>query len=94
MQEAADAPAPQLSDAPSRSNDDSPPLRVALPPQESGAAAAMALTADSASPLNIAWRRVLRELSSLPRAIAIMATIAGLSGLGTIIPQNKVQTCM
>lgn len=42
-----------------------------------------------ASFLNVAWRRVLRELSSLPRAIALMALIAGLSGLGTIIPQNK-----
>jgi hypothetical protein len=40
--------------------------------------------------LTVAWRRLLRELSSLPRAIAIMAAIATLSGLGTIIPQNKV----
>lgn len=39
--------------------------------------------------MRVAWRRLLRELSSLPRAIAIMATIATLSGLGTIIPQNK-----
>ena len=42
-----------------------------------------------ASPLRIAWRRVLRELSSLPRAIGLMALIAALSGLGTIVPQNK-----
>ncbi|GBF94854.1 hypothetical protein Rsub_08026 [Raphidocelis subcapitata] len=42
-----------------------------------------------ASPLRVAWRRLLRELSSLPRAIALMASIATLSGLGTIIPQNK-----
>jgi cytochrome c biogenesis protein len=41
----------------------------------------------------VAWRRLLRELSSLPRAISIMATIAILSGLGTIIPQNKARPC-
>ncbi|GFR47507.1 hypothetical protein Agub_g9236 [Astrephomene gubernaculifera] len=39
--------------------------------------------------VKVTWRRLLKELSSLPRAIAIMALIAGLSGLGTIIPQNK-----
>ena len=41
--------------------------------------------------LKIAWRRLLKEVASLPLAIALMATIAGLSGLGTLIPQNKVQ---
>eukprot|EP00775_Hariotina_reticulata_P001288 gene1288-1629_t len=35
------------------------------------------------------WRRVVRELSSLPRAIGIMAIITALSGLGTVVPQNK-----
>ena len=40
--------------------------------------------------LKIAWRRLLKEVASLPLAIALMATIAGLSGLGTLIPQNKV----
>lgn len=42
-----------------------------------------------AGPLRIAWRRVLKELSSLPRAIGLMAAIAVLSGLGTVVPQNK-----
>ncbi|KAI8464282.1 MAG: c-type cytochrome synthesis 1 [Monoraphidium minutum] len=41
------------------------------------------------SPLKLAWRKLLRELSSLPRAIALMAAIAALSGLGTVVPQNK-----
>ncbi|KXZ49277.1 hypothetical protein GPECTOR_22g871 [Gonium pectorale] len=41
------------------------------------------------TPVQIAWRRLLKELSSLPRAIAIMGLIAVLSGLGTFIPQNK-----
>ena len=40
--------------------------------------------------LKIAWRRLLKEVASLPLAIGLMATIAGLSGLGTLIPQNKV----
>ncbi|KAG2500667.1 hypothetical protein HYH03_001433 [Edaphochlamys debaryana] len=39
--------------------------------------------------VKVAWRKLLKELSSLPRAIAFMALIAGLSGLGTFIPQNK-----
>lgn len=41
--------------------------------------------------MQVAWRRLLKEFSSLPRAIAIMFAIAGLSGLGTIIPQNKAR---
>lgn len=41
-------------------------------------------------PLKILWRKLLKELASLPRAIAIMALITVLSGLGTVIPQNKV----
>lgn len=40
--------------------------------------------------LKIAWRRLLKEVASLPLAISIMFAIAGLSGLGTLIPQNKV----
>jgi cytochrome c biogenesis protein ResB len=35
---------------------------------------------------------VLKELASLPRAIGIMAVITALSALGTIIPQNKVNS--
>jgi cytochrome c biogenesis protein len=38
----------------------------------------------------VAWRRLVKELSSLSRTIGIMAAIAVLSSLGTIIPQNKV----
>lgn len=41
------------------------------------------------SPLAIAYKKILKELSSLPRAIAIMALICVQSALGTIIPQNK-----
>lgn len=40
----------------------------------------------------IAWKRILRELSSLPRAITLMALIVALSAIGTFIPQNKVCT--
>ena len=42
-------------------------------------------------PLKAAWRQVIRELSSLPRAISIMFAIAFFSGLGTVVPQNKVR---
>lgn len=38
----------------------------------------------------ILYRKVLRQLSSLPRAIALMGIVAALSGLGTVVPQNKV----
>ena len=41
--------------------------------------------------LKIAWRKVVKQVASLPLAIALMAGIAALSGLGTIIPQNKVR---
>ncbi|MEW5300987.1 MAG: hypothetical protein WDW36_003873 [Sanguina aurantia] len=37
----------------------------------------------------ITYRKVLRQLSSLPRAIALMGLVAGLSGIGTVVPQNK-----
>lgn len=40
--------------------------------------------------LRIAYRRILLELSSLPRAIAVMVGIAALSAIGTIIEQGKV----
>jgi cytochrome c biogenesis protein len=43
----------------------------------------------AANPLRAAYRRLLRELSSLPRAIAIMAAVTALGALGTVIPQNK-----
>ena len=38
----------------------------------------------------IAWRKLVRSLSSLQLAIAEMAAIAGLSAIGTVIPQNEV----
>lgn len=41
----------------------------------------------------ILWRRVLKALSSLKLAIAEMAAIAGLSAVGTVIPQNEVRRC-
>lgn len=40
----------------------------------------------------LVWRRLVRELSSLPRAISLMGIITALSALGTIIPQNKVRS--
>lgn len=38
------------------------------------------------------WRRLLIDLSSLPRAIALMTATFALSALGTFIPQNKVSS--
>ncbi|EFJ49656.1 hypothetical protein VOLCADRAFT_41429, partial [Volvox carteri f. nagariensis] len=60
-------------------------------PSTSGSGPASASIAAALEPnlLQVAWRRLLRELSSLPRAIAVMGLIAGLSGLGTFIPQNQ-----
>lgn len=49
----------------------------------------MAAAAPQKNWRNIIWKRVIKELSSLPRAISIMAVICGLSALGTVIPQNK-----
>ena len=43
------------------------------------------------NPMQVAWRRLLKELSSLPRAIGIMVLVTVLSGVGTFIPQNKVR---
>lgn len=40
--------------------------------------------------LRSAYRRILLELSSLPRSMGVMFIISVLSGLGTIIEQNKV----
>lgn len=36
------------------------------------------------------WRKLLQELSSLPRSIAVLGMIAFLSSLGTIIEQDRV----
>lgn len=64
---------PPLTDAPSRS---------ASTPSSSS-------EGQSNLDLKILWRRVLIDLSSLPRAIALMAATFGFSALGTFIPQNK-----
>ena len=48
-----------------------------------------ALQGPSPSLLKIAYKRVLRRLSSLPLAIAEMGVIAALSAVGTVIEQNK-----
>jgi len=39
--------------------------------------------------LKVVWKRLLRDLSSLPRAISLMAAVFAFSALGTVIPQNK-----
>eukprot|EP00878_Enallax_costatus_P030092 GHUV01032723.1.p1 GENE.GHUV01032723.1~~GHUV01032723.1.p1 ORF type:complete len:101 (-),score=3.78 GHUV01032723.1:86-388(-) len=54
------------------------------------AASSAAADAGQQNIAKLAWRKLVRELSSLPRAIGIMAVVTGLSALGTIIPQNKV----
>jgi len=41
---------------------------------------------------NKAFRRILLELSSLPKSMGVLAVIAALSGLGTIIDQERVST--
>ncbi|KAG2443724.1 hypothetical protein HXX76_002070 [Chlamydomonas incerta] len=76
--------APQPTDAPSVADDAPSTSGLGL---NGGAASAGTLLQSNA--LQVAWRRLTKELSSLPRAIAIMALIAVLSGLGTFIPQNK-----
>lgn len=48
-----------------------------------------ALQGPSPSLLKIAYKRVLRRLSSLPLAISEMGAIAALSAVGTVIEQNK-----
>eukprot|EP00803_Ostreobium_quekettii_P004859 evm.model.scf_1030EXC.1 EVM.evm.TU.scf_1030EXC.1 scf_1030EXC:4162-9143(-) len=48
---------------------------------------------DSASGLfNVAYKRVLRELSSFPRAIGVLALIGFCSAVGTVVEQNKPVT--
>jgi cytochrome c biogenesis protein len=41
--------------------------------------------------LKVIWRRLLLDLSSLPRAIGLMTATFAFSALGTVIPQNKVR---
>mmetsp|Transcript_27118 Transcript_27118/g.68229 ORF Transcript_27118/g.68229 Transcript_27118/m.68229 type:complete len:543 (-) Transcript_27118:140-1768(-) len=66
--------APDISDTPQRSP--APPPPPPPPPP-------------SASTATILWRRTLRSLSSLNLAIGELAVIAGLSAIGTVIPQNQ-----
>jgi hypothetical protein len=44
--------------------------------------------------VKVLWKRFLIDLSSLPRAIALMAATFGFSALGTFIPQNKAGSCL
>jgi len=83
------AQAPDISLTPAAEPE---PLRVnsGAEASTSGGGGSGGRGSEGGNPLRVAWRRLLRELSSLPRAIALMAAIATLSGLGTIIPQNKV----
>lgn len=87
--------APEVSptNAPSTSGQEqqqAPPAYRVSPQLQASISSSSAIAAAPPSALRKAWRRLLKELSDLPRAIGIMATIAGLSGLGTVIPQNKV----
>ncbi|GLI62081.1 hypothetical protein VaNZ11_004641 [Volvox africanus] len=80
------APSLDILQAPKPRDDEGEPSTSGSGPESTSRAAAYVMESNV---LQVAWRRVLRELSSLPRAIAIMALIAVLSGLGTFIPQNK-----
>lgn len=82
-------PSLQAQDAP-KIADGIEPEQVVYKVAAQNGAASSALKAEDNPIWQIWWKRLLKELSSLPRAIAFMAIIAGLSGLGTIIPQNKV----
>ncbi len=70
------------------------PLPQVSPSLLNGAAAATASVsgpqADLTQTAKVLWKRLLKDLSSLPRAIALMAATFGFSALGTFIPQNKV----
>lgn len=75
--------APKVSGEPQTASDASKP--------QAGASGAAAASKEMDSlPLQILWRKVVKQLSSLPLAIGTMALITLLSGLGTVIPQNKV----
>nr|AAM47499.1 c-type cytochrome synthesis 1 [Chlamydomonas reinhardtii] len=76
--------APRPTDAPSAIDDAPSTSGLGL-----GGGVASPRTLVQSNAVQVAWRRLMKELSSLPRAIAIMALIAVLSGLGTFIPQNK-----
>ena len=88
--------APDVSSVSTPSNGTTaPPLTTpqqTTPAAASAPAAAVAVAPGKSNWTNIVWKRVVRELSSLPRAIGIMAVITGLSALGTVIPQNKVNS--
>jgi cytochrome c biogenesis protein len=85
-----------LTEAPDLSDDsrEQQPREPSPPPLAAAAAAAAAppqrqQLRPQPNPLRAAYRRVLRELASLPRAIAIMAAVTALGALGTVVPQNK-----
>nr|AAM23262.1 truncated c-type cytochrome synthesis 1 protein [Chlamydomonas reinhardtii] len=73
--------APRPTDAPSAIDDAPSTSGLGL-----GGGVASPRTLVQSNAVQVAWRRLMKELSSLPRAIAIMALIAVLSGLGTFIP--------
>ena len=89
--------APDLTDSPPPHATPVASMQVRLDPPPSPTSSISSMEAplpgsggDTTLSLKIAWRRLLKEVASLPLAIGVMFTIAGLSGLGTIIPQNKV----
>lgn len=79
-----------VADAPDVGGSSSSGQQPTPAPAAADADAAVQAQAPQGLPARV-WRRVLRELSSLPRAIGIMAVITALSALGTVIPQNKVR---
>eukprot|EP00191_Tetraselmis_sp_GSL018_P011218 CAMPEP_0177606048 /NCGR_PEP_ID=MMETSP0419_2-20121207/17077_1 /TAXON_ID=582737 /ORGANISM="Tetraselmis sp., Strain GSL018" /LENGTH=167 /DNA_ID=CAMNT_0019100339 /DNA_START=118 /DNA_END=617 /DNA_ORIENTATION=- len=68
--------APSLTDGTERKGRAPPP-----PPQPPGG--------PQGPQAKILWRRLIKSLSSLELAIGELAVIAGLSAVGTIIPQNE-----
>eukprot|EP00798_Chlamydomonas_sp_ICE-L_P018761 gene18761-25294_t len=80
----APVPAPSLTDdptpAPSSKPDSAGPTPVLFNIKSPSAAA---IDKKGGVEMAIVWRKAVKELSSLPLAIGLMATIAGLSGLGT-----------
>ena len=45
---------------------------------------------NTAGTINIAFRRLLKELSSFPRAIGVLTLIGICCSIGTVVEQNKV----
>lgn len=103
-QQRSNLAAPQLSssaapsikdDAAAPSKEPSAPVKpLAVSPSlqgSSGGGAARAIQQeDSTLGAKILWKRILKDLSSLPRAIGLMAAVFAFSAIGTFVPQNKV----